>query len=304
MIALLLSIVCSTYLVICFKYFEKFRIQNLQAIVFNYVTCVITGIILTGNLPSASVFHRPWFTVAVFLGCCFFCIFNVMAYVARNIGVTMTSVAGKLSMVIPVSVAILLYDQPLTLVKVIAIILAIVAVILSSERSTDDSVHLKGFEIHSSTYSFTHKKSFGVLLALVIFISSGVNDSLVNYASEKLMQEDETNTFNIVIFSFAALCGIFVLVVRFISKRETLQVKAMIGGIALGIPNYFSLLFLIEALNYPAWQSSVIFPVNNMGIVILTAAAAFTLFRERLSKLNWIGMAIALFSIVLLIFSS
>jgi drug/metabolite transporter (DMT)-like permease len=303
MIALPLSIICSAYLVLCFKYFEKFGIQNLQAIVFNYIICVITGVMITNDLPDASVFHRPWFPVAAFLGCCFFCIFNVMAYVARNIGVTMTSVASKLSMVIPVSVAIALYHQPLTLVKVIAIVLAIVAVIFTSERSTDDSVHPKGLVVHVSTRSFMHKKSFGVLMALLIFVGSGLNDSLVNFASEKLMNADEFNAFNIVIFSFAALCGILVLLARFIWKGETLSTKAMIGGIVLGIPNYFSLLFLIEALTYPSWQSSVIFPVNNMGVVILTAAAAFILFRERLSKLNWIGMTIALFSIALLIFA-
>jgi hypothetical protein len=51
MIFLLLSIVCSTYLVLSFRYFERFGLKNLHAIVFTYITCVITGIIMSIEIP-------------------------------------------------------------------------------------------------------------------------------------------------------------------------------------------------------------------------------------------------------------
>src|SRR6476620_5335174 len=98
MIFLLLSIVCSTYLVLSFKYFERFGIKNLHAIVFNYLTCVTTGIIMSHQIPDVAVIaNKPWFPFAIFLGFSFFCIFNLMGYVANNIGVTVASVASKLS---------------------------------------------------------------------------------------------------------------------------------------------------------------------------------------------------------------
>lgn len=301
--ALLLSIVCATYLVICFKYFQKLGIRNLPAIVFNYITCVCTGLMMTETAPDITALREPWFPVAAFLGCCFFCIFNLMGFVARNIGLTMTSAASKLSMVIPVTVAIILYDQPLTVIKGIAIGLAVVALVFTSERSTDDDHDTERQPRDPHHKSFAHTRTFGVLMALLIFLGSGLNDALVNYASEKLMDEDDFNNFNIVIFTFASLCGILVLLFRFVFYRDVPTAKEMLGGILLGIPNYFSLLFLIEALNYPGWASSAIFPVNNMGIVLLTAVAAVILFRERLSKLNWAGMGIAMVSIALLIFA-
>src|SRR5215471_1827340 len=115
MIALLLSIICSTFLVICFKYFDRFGIENLHAIVFNYITCVITGCLFSGQLPAYQTWiHEDWFYYAAFLGCWFFGIFNLMAYLTTHSGVTVTSVASKLSMVIPVTVAILLYGQSFT----------------------------------------------------------------------------------------------------------------------------------------------------------------------------------------------
>lgn len=301
--ALFFSIICATYLVVCFKYFQQFGIKNLPAIVFNYITCVCTGLMMTNTVPDSSIIYEPWFPVAATLGCCFFCIFNVMGFVARNIGLTMTSVSSKLSMVIPVSVAILFYDQQFTVIKAVAIGLAIVAVILTSERSTDSAEAEAGKPAIAHPATFMHSKTFGVLMALIIFLGSGLNDSLVNFASEKLMDPGDFNNFNIVIFSFASLSGITVLLFRFFSHRELPAPKAILGGILLGIPNYFSLLFLIEALNFPGWASSVIFPVNNMGIVILTAVAAVILFREKLSILNWAGMGIAIVSIALLIFA-
>src|SRR6185295_10460368 len=254
MIALPLSIICSTYLVLCFKYFERFGIKNLPAIAFNYITCVITGLLVSRNMPDvAVVIHKLWFPYAAFLGCCFFCIFNLMGYVASNIGVTVTSVASKLSMVIPVTVAVFLYHDSFTLFKLIAVLLALVAVYLTS--ITEES-HEKHLELR------------GLILAFLIFLGSGMNDSLVNYATVKLMSASEFNMFNIVIFFFASLCGIFTLFVQGIFRRQTIPLKAVVGGVALGVPNYFSLLFLIQALRIPGWNSSVIFPVNNMGVVV------------------------------------
>ena len=100
MIALPLSIVCATFLVICFKYYERFGIVTLHAIVFNYILCVATGIMMTGDLPDSSVFHKAWFPVAAILGCSFFCIFNLMAFVARNIGLNACAFAGATLMVL------------------------------------------------------------------------------------------------------------------------------------------------------------------------------------------------------------
>lgn len=289
MIFLLLSIVCATYLVLCFKYLEKFGIKNLHAIVFNYLTCVITGIIVSQEIPDVSVIvHKPWFPFAVFLGFSFFCIFNIMGYVANNIGVTVTSVASKLSMVIPVTAAILLYHDSFTILKAISVLLALTAVFLTSltEKSHEKNLEVKG-----------------LLMAFLIFLGSGVGDALVNYASVRLMRPEEFHSFNIMIFTFASLCGVIVLIFQGINLKRSIPLKAAAGGILLGIPNYFSLLFLIKALNVPGWKSSVVFPINNMGIVVLTAVCAFILFREKLLKVNLIGIGLALIAILLMIFA-
>lgn len=287
MIALILSVVLSTYLVICFKIFERFNINTFQAIVFNYITCLATGILISqGNLHINDFIPKPWLPFALFLGCSFFLVFNLMGYVANHIGATVTSVASKLSMVIPVIAAMILYHDSITIIKVIAVVLALIAVYLVSVKDSGQQKHLQ---------------TQGIILAAVIFLASGINDSVVNYVTLKLLRPEETSRFNIAIFLFAACSGIIVLIIQLIIKKKTVQLKNVSGGILLGVPNYFSLFYLIVAIRDGGWSSSVIFPVNNMGIVILTAASAYLLFKERFSKMNLTGLAIALVAIALIL---
>jgi len=288
MTALLLSIVCATYLVLVFKVFKRFSIDNLQAIVVNYITCIATGILISRQTPSLHIIHEDWFPYAIFLGLSFITIFNLMGYVASTTGVTLTSVAGKLSMVIPVTAAIFLYDERVTVVKIAGLVLAVAALYFSSITREKN------------------KKEFaakGMLLAFLIFIGSGINDSIVNYASKKFLDAEEFDLFNVTIFTCAATAGLLVMFYRFIFAGKIIQMKAVAGGILLGVPNYFSLYFLLQAISIPGWESSVVFPINNMGVVILTAIAGWLLFKEHLSKINLIGLAAGLIAIGLMIVS-
>ncbi|MFI5135973.1 MAG: EamA family transporter, partial [Chitinophagales bacterium] len=189
-------------------------------------------------------------------------------------------------------------------IKVIAILLAIVAVIFTSiKKEAPPEAEFEKVFSEKQNKLLLSTALFEIALSFSIFIGSGMNDSLVNYASAELMTKDEFNSFNTVIFCFASITGLIVLLFRLLFMKEKIPRRAISAGILLGVPNYFSLLFLLQALSYPHWQSSVIFPINNMGIVILTAISAMILFRERLSKLNWIGMLIAISAITLLIFT-
>ena len=293
MIALILSIVLSTYLVLAFRAFDKYKINHLQAIVINYVVCVITGSVFDGKLPAYNVaLSSNWIWIALTLGISFIFFFNMMGWIASNIGITVTSVAGKLSMVIPVTLAFWLYDDVICGWKIVALILSIPAVILSSYKKEEG-------------------KKFGLLYLLVpmfLFLGSGFNDTLVQYAQFHFLEENEFPMFMMILFSVAAVAGsiflLFSVVTKPKSSRDVLfPTKTIIGGILLGIPNYFSLHFLLKALSTEGWSSSLVFPINNIGIVLLTGILAFIIFREKLSRVNLIGLALSVICIVLMIYS-
>src|ERR1700730_2857721 len=101
MIYLLGSIVLTSWLTLSFKVVERSRINRPQAIVFNYIFCVITGSIVNGGSPDyVSNFHLPWFPWACLMGTIFIGLFNIIAFTAQRIGVAVTFLANKLSLVI------------------------------------------------------------------------------------------------------------------------------------------------------------------------------------------------------------
>ncbi|MDX1938303.1 MAG: hypothetical protein SFU21_14375, partial [Flavihumibacter sp.] len=59
----------TSYLTLSFKVVERLRINNLQAIVFNYLTCVVTGSVVNGSFPVTGYnLQQPWFKWALLMG--------------------------------------------------------------------------------------------------------------------------------------------------------------------------------------------------------------------------------------------
>ena len=82
------------------------------------------------------------------------------------------------------------------------------------------------------------------------------------------------------------------------------EFKSIQAGILLGVPNYFSIYFLLKAIGSYSESSALVFGLNNIGIVILSTLLSMLIFKETLSRGNKIGIAMALLSIVLIAYAS
>src|SRR5688500_3913643 len=135
MLYLLGSIVLTSYLTLSFKAIARFGISSFQAIVFNYITCVVTGSIVNGIAPvTRHTVDEPWLPWALLMGTTFITLFNLIAYTTRKIGVSVATVANKLSLVIPFAFSIALYREPLRIIHVAGILIALVAVVFTCYR--------------------------------------------------------------------------------------------------------------------------------------------------------------------------
>ncbi len=285
MIPLTLSIFSSSLLLVIFKYFERFKVHTFQAITVNYVVAATLGFLMApAHLPVYQIVAKPWALSALILGSSFIGVFYIMAISSQKVGVAVSSVANKMSLVIPVAAGFLLYNESLAGLKIVGILLAIVAVTLVTIRKTD------GMEVESK-YLF---------LPLLIFLGSGFLDTILKFVQKTQLAEGEIEVFSASLFVVAAIIGSLILLGNRVFKGVTLQSKSIVAGFALGVPNYFSIHFLLNALNLPGLESTVVFPINNTGIVLLSTLLAILLFSERLSKLNWIGISLAVVSIALI----
>ena len=282
MIYLFLSILISSLIFVIFKLFDVYKINSLQAIVVNYTIAFSFGV-FTSN-TSVSVTEIPqqnWFLGAFSLGFLFISIFNIMGITAQKNGLSVASVAGKMSVVIPIIFGIIVYNESVGFVKIIGILLALIAVYLSSAKSDTKPVKLKN-----------------LIFPVLLFIGSGVLDTGLKFVEINSVSEGEEPLFLATIFGCAFILGIFVLITQVINGKFKFHFKNILGGILLGIPNYYSMEFLLKAFKTDL-ESSTLFTINNVGIVLLTTVFALLFFKEKLIKKNWIGIALSIISIFL-----
>lgn len=288
MIYIIISVLISSGLFVIFKYFDVFKIDVLKAIVINYIVAFVLGFLLSEKSTTLlEVFSQRWIIGAFILGAMFISVFFVMAKTAQVNGVSVASVAGKMSVVIPVFFGILLYNESVTLLKISGIVIALVAVYLASVKEETKI-----------------EKQNNLIYPLLLFIGSGAIDTTLKYVEINFVAEEDVSIFSGTLFGIAAFFGILILLLKTIKKPERFGFKNIIAGIALGVPNYFSIIFLLKALQVEGFESSTLFTINNVGIVIVSTLIGVLLFKEKMTTKNIIGVFLAILGIVMVTFAS
>lgn len=286
MIYVFLSILASTALLVIFKYFGKYKVNNLQAIVVNYFTASVLGFLFAGNSPfNAEIWTRPWVPYSALIGLLFISLFVILAISSQKAGLTVTSVANKMSMVIPVIAATFLYSEHIGWWKGAGIVLAVTGVLLSTSAAGGDS-------------SSASKRAW--IYPLIIFMGSGLSDTLLKYVEVNFLSTVSQEYFTAFLFGTAAVCGLGMLLFDLVVKKSKWEWRSLLWGILLGTPNYFSIHFLFLSLNKSGWGSTVVYPVNNMGIVVLSSVIGILIYKEHPGKKGIIGLLLALGAIALI----
>ncbi len=283
MIDLALSILCSSLIFVIFKLYTRFRVQTLYAIIFNYMTACIVGLFLSDvSVSLIEIPTKKWFYGTLLLGLLFIIIFNLMAKTSQILGVSVASVATKMSLAIPVLLGVILYSEDLGPIKVAGILLALSAVYFTS--------------IKHDSMAFNRRSFY---LPLLVFLGSGIIDASIQYAEQYLVPEEEFSLFSSTVFASAALFGFGFILLR--SRKTPVKIlpRSILGGIALGVPNFFSIYFLLRALQNEALNSASVFTINNVAIVMFSTLLGILLFKEVLGTKNWIGITMAILSILL-----
>jgi drug/metabolite transporter (DMT)-like permease len=285
------SIILTSYLTLSFKVLQRYKVPVFPSIVFNYLTCVFTGSLVNGQWAlTRSSLQNEWMPWAFTLGCLFIVLFNIIAFTTQQLGVAVASVANKLSLVIPAIFFIIYQNESLGILKIAGILLAIAAVILTCYTGNQ-----------SAPKNISPGLALG--LPLILFAGSGALDTIYKFVEETHLNETNLNPFLISSFAAAGGIGLLVLLYRYIRRKEKFDRRTVVAGLLIGIPNYFSIWCLGKVYKQNWMESSAIIPVNNMGIVLFSTVVAWLLFKEKLSRINWLGITLAVISIACISFS-
>jgi len=284
MIYLLLSILSSSVIFITFKVTERFKTNLIKLITVNYLVAVILGFSFNHHpISILSALTSEWLPYAVLIGFSFILMFFLIGYSTRLSGVAVTTIAGKLSMVIPILFSILYFSEKTTVLKISGLILATIAVLLTSYRPVDKAKNLKL-----------------ILIPLAIFLGSGITDSIVKYAQSYHVPNSMSLLFPAVVFLTALIIGLIFILIKPKSISKNISIAELIGGSILGIANFGSLYFFILALNNSKLDSSIVFGLNNICIVLFSILIGFVLFKEKFSRVNFAGVLMAVIAILIL----
>jgi drug/metabolite transporter (DMT)-like permease len=284
MIYLLLSILSSVVIFTTFKITERFNANLVKLITVNYFTATILGLSFnTIQISTDTLLNSPWLFLSVMVGFSYIVMFFLIGYSIRRTGVAITTLAGKMSMVIPILFSLVFFSEKAYALKITGLILATSAVLLISYRPIDKVID-----------------KMIVFLPLGIFLGSGITDSIVKYAQTNFVPNPQSMLFSAFVFLTALMLGILVILVNSKSISKTVSSAEIVGGIVLGTANFGSLYFLINALNSNKLDSSVVFGLNNICIVIFSVLIGILAFNEKLSKINFAGIFLAIAAIFVL----
>lgn len=283
MLPLSMCVLFSSALFVIFKLFSRFKIQTLYAIITNYFTAsLFATFFYDGPIHYSELPAKPWFMGTLTLGMLFIVVFNITAKTSQNLGVSVASVAAKMSLVIPVMMGVLLYREELGTIKVIGIVLALAAVYFSSIKNRTITVKVES-----------------LILPLLLFMGSGMVDAGIKYLQTNNMVAADFPLFSAVVFGAAGTTGLLFILINTKRKPLKINLKNLVGGIILGSFNYFTIHFLLLALENKALNSASIFTIINVGTVLFSTLMGIILFKEQLSAKNWAGLGLAVISIVL-----
>ena len=276
---LIIAVLCSVAVSVLLKVARKRNIIIQQAIAFNYIVALslswfllkpdFKGLEFTDFIAQSE--NTPIFLA---LGILLPSVFIIMSKAVEFAGIVRSDAAQRLSLFLPILAAFLIFHETLSQSKVVGIVLAFVGLFcLLSKPNQQSAVDFRG-----------------VLGLIGVWFGYGIIDILFKQVA-KSGGAFPTTLF--IAFSLAA-CIMFIYL---LFKRTQWNVASFVGGIILGVLNFFNILFYIKAHQSFGSNPTLVFAGMNIGVICLSTITGALIFKEKISKVNWLGIVFSLSAI-------
>ena len=212
--------------------------------------------------------------------------FYLLGINTQKNGITIGAISNKLSVVIPICVAILFYGEKFTALKGLGIFLALLSVVLANVKNQDSKA-----------------KNASLILPLIVFIGSGLTDSALNFIQKFYLPNGKNELMIFFVFGAAAIAGFSIALYNYFKHHITFGRKEIIAGFLLGLPNFGSMFTILKALQNSGLEHSIVWPINNVGVIVFSTFYSIIFFKEKLLPINILGIFIALLAIAMMALS-
>ena len=268
-----------------FRYFSDKNLNIQGIITINYITCLISTLAVNADtLNFQSIKAEPLNGYAFLLGGLFIITFNIMSKTVTHFGIMISSVTQKMSLIAPIMIGVLFYAENLTIFRIIGIIAAMGAIVVINMPFNKDPEQ--------------KRKWIFWLYPLLTWLLSSIIDAAF-YLLGKSTGSKQSAMFLATLFCTAATLGILLIIIQKIKNAERIPLHIIPYGILLGVPNFMSIHYLMKAIGQ-GWDASLMFPINNVGIIAISMLGALLIFKEKANKFKLMGIALAISAVLLI----
>ena len=275
---LLLTVICSTSIALILKYSYTRKGEPIVLLAGNYLVASIIALVILLS-TELKIFSVETLIFGCGLGLLFVVSFFIYAKAISYAGTGLATTSSRLSVIIPIMFSIIFFNE---------------------EPKVN---HLIGFLFTLITFIFfyysvkgNHKVGDGIvkyLFLLAVFVGIGINDFAMKVFKSWRPSREEPY-FVLFIFSSAFIYAAFYILI----KKIKIEKHTLIGGLVLGVPNVLSTIFLLAAL--AILPAILVYPLMNVGIIILTTFLAFLIWKEKLNRNGVLALISGLIAILLL----
>lgn len=283
MIFLFISIFCSVSVGVLLKFARRYTVSIPQIITLNYSVALLLSYWVFSPQKSHFETVENWIFYLM-LGFLLPSIFLFMARSIRYSGIVKTDIAQRLSLFIPILVSYFIFGERFSGLKLIGLVIGFTAIFFTLYRKNETDEEKKNW-----FYPILVLFGFGIID--VLFKQIAVNKT-VPFTSALFIVFGLSLTVSALISAYFLLTG-----------KIKLEFKNIPWGVLLGLLNFGNIYFYLKSHSVLAENPSTVFATMNFGVIALGSCVGIILFKEQLTKINYIGISLALVAVVLITLS-
>lgn len=284
MLSIVFSLICSVSVGVLFKIAKNYKVVLMQIIGWNYVIALLfTQLAFSPDWQSLSVNDFPvmvlsslWILLPI--------VFLFQALSLKYVGIVKTDIAQRLSLFIPILASYFLFGETFSDYKIIGLIVAFIAIFFTLNKAEATSTESPKWQY-----------------PLLVLLGFGVIDVLFKKVAAFTAVPYTTSL--AVVFSGALIVAWGTNIYQILRKKQVFQANNIGWGIALGLLNFGNIYFYLKAHQELSENPSTVFATMNLGVIILGSLIGVFFFKEKLNKMNYLGIALALVAVVLIMIS-
>lgn len=283
---LVLAISASVLVSIFLKMARSRGIDVTQAILINYITAIILCIYLLKPSFDVSQIMANGAFIFVALGVLLPSVFIIMAKAVQMVGIAKSDVAQRLALFLPILASFTIFGEDLTPAKGAGLILAFSSLIALTYKP----VHHTDVKVSDTT---DFKRAAAILGG--VWLGYGVIDILFKQMAKLGSAFPDT-----LLVSF--VLAFVLLFIYLVMNRTKWQPKSLASGVLLGALNFANILFYIKAHQVYKDDPTLVFAGMNIGVICLGAVVGLVIFREKISKINGLGILLGVLAVCCLFY--